>query len=145
MRAAAIRGALSGKRLLRLGRFCGVGLTCLILGFGILAGLHELAGVNYLIAYIVAFVVTNVTGYVLNARFTFSLASVGHMGAIRYMTVNVVLLGVNSIALKLLVDVAHVWYLFAAVLLAAVNTPVSFIGQWLFTYRTEPPDRSAAA
>ena len=138
----SMRSALLGERLLKLTRFCGVGLTCFGLGVAILAGLHELAGVNYLVAYIASFVATNVTGYLLNARFTFSLASVDHRGALRYMTVNAVLLIANTLALKLLVDVAHMWYLLAAVLLAALNMPVSFIGQWLFTYRTESRNRS---
>ena len=132
-------------RLLKLARFSGVGFTCFGLGLVILAGLHELAGVNYLLAYIVSFVFTNIVGYVLNARFTFRPESVDHLGAIRYMAVNAVLLIANTAALKVLVDFMHMWYLLAAIVLAAVNMPVSFLGQWLFTYRTESRDRSAAA
>lgn len=134
-----------GERFMKLGRFCGVGVICCTLGLAILAGLTQLAGANYLIAYAAAFVVTNFTGYILNARFTFSLESVSHTGAIRYMTVNAILLSANTIALKLLVDFAHVWYLLAAILLAAVNMPVSFLGQRLFTYRPESRNRAAAA
>lgn len=133
------------ERLVKLARFSGVGFTCFGLGLAILAGLHELAGVNYLLAYIVSFIVTNITGYLLNARFTFRPESVDHLGAIRYMTVNAVLLVANTGALKLLVDFAHMWYLLAAILLAAVNMPVSFLGQWLFTYRAGSRGRSAAA
>ena len=145
MRAPLIPGASMGERLLKLARFSGVGFTCFGLGLAILAGLHELAGVNYLVAYIVSFVVTNIAGYILNARFTFRPESVDRLGAIRYMTVNAVLLVANTIALKLLVDLVHMWYLLAAIILAAVNMPVSFIGQWLFTYRARTRDRSAAA
>ena len=145
MKLPAITNASMGERLLKLARFSGVGLTCLCLGLGILAGLHELGGVNYLIAYVVSFVVTNITGYLLNARFTFRPQSIDHLGAVRYMTVNAVLLIINTVALKLLVDVAHMWYLLAAIVLAAINMPVSFIGQGLFTYRTGSGSRSAAA
>ncbi len=132
-------------RLLKLARFCVVGLTCLGLGLAILAGLHGLAGVNYLVAYVASFVVTNITGYLLNARFTFAVDSVGRAGALRYMAVNAVLLCVNTLAMKFLVDVLHVWYLTAAILLAAINAPVSFTGQWLFTYRVRARKRTAAA
>ena len=144
MRANPIPGAPIGERVLKLARFSGVGFTCFGLGLAILAGLHELAGVNYLLAYAVSFVVTNITGYILNAHFTFRPDSVDHLGAIRYMTVNAVLLVANTGALKVLVDFVHMWYLLAAVLLAAVNMPVSFLGQGLFTYRTESRGRSAA-
>lgn len=139
MRFPSLHSALTGERLRKLARFCGVGFTCLGLGLAILAGLHELAGVNYLVAYAVAFVATNITGYILNARFTFFLNRLEPVGAVRYMIVNSVLLIANTLALKLLVDFAHVWYLLAAVLLAAINTPLSFIGQGLFTYGISVP------
>jgi putative flippase GtrA len=132
-------------RLLQLLRFCAVGITCFFLGLAILAGLHELAGVNYLVAYVVSFVVTNFTGYLLNARFTFSLRSVARAGVIRYMLVNGALLCANALALKLLVDVLHVWYLAAAAVLALINAPVSFLGQWLFTYRIMARNATTAA
>jgi putative flippase GtrA len=130
--------------LRKLVRFCAVGLTCMTLGLAVLTGLHQLAGVNYLLAYVTSFVVSNLAGYRLNARFTFSSKSVDHTGAIRYMTVNAVLLGANTLCMKLLVDELHVWYVAAAILIACFNTPLSFLGQWLFTYRLQARDRPAA-
>jgi putative flippase GtrA len=122
-------------RLLKLGRFSLVGLTCLGLATGVLAGLHDLAGVNYLVAYIASFAAGNVTGYLLNARFTFSANRVHYGGALRYMAINAALLGANTAALRYLVESLHLWYIAAAVALAIANTPISFIGQGLFTYR----------
>ncbi len=132
------------ERLVKLARFCAVGVTCLGIGIVALYGLDELAGLNYLVAYAGSFVITNVAGYLMNARFTFSTKSVSHAGALRYMTVNAVLLGANTLALELLVDRLHLWYLAAAVLLAAFNMPLSFLGQWLFTYRAPAGDSTAA-
>ncbi len=131
-------------RLHKLFRFCAVGLTSLTIGLAVLTGLHELAGVNYLAAYVTSFVISNIAGYLLNARFTFQSRSVSHAGAIRYMTVNAVLLGANTLTLKLLVDTLHMWYLMAAILVSCFNTPLSFLGQWLFTYRLQARDRPAA-
>lgn len=128
----------------KLARFCAVGFTCFTISLAILAGLGELMGVNYLVAYGTSFVVSSLVGYLLNARFTFSSKSVTHAGAIRYMMVNAALLGANTLALKLLVDELHMWYLMGAVLLALFNMPLSFLGQWLFTYRPQVPDRPAA-
>lgn len=124
-------------RLLQLARFCAVGMTCLVLSLAVLAGLHDLAGINYLVAYVASFVAGNVVGYLLNARFTFFARSVSHAGAARYLMVNAVMLGVSTTALKLLVGGLGMWYLAAAILIAAANTPVSFVAQRLITYRLE--------
>lgn len=118
----------------QLARFCTVGMICLVLGLGVLAGLHDL-GTNYLIAYIASFVLGNLSGYLLNARFTFFAASVDRAAAARYLAVNTVLLCVSTAALKILVTGLGMWYFAAAVLIAAVNAPVSFIIQRLVTYR----------
>lgn len=121
-------------RLRQLGRFCAVGLACLGLSLAVLAGLHGLAGINYLFAYVVAFVVSNIAGYLLNARITFAVKS--HQGgAVRYIAVNAVLLGLNAAAMRLLVSGLHVWYIAAALALAAFNAPVSFLAQRRVTYR----------
>lgn len=124
-------------RILQLARFGAVGLMCFALGLGVLVGLHELAGVNYLLAYVASFVVTNTAGYRLNASFTFGVVSIDHAGAARYMLVNAALLCANAGALKLLVDALHIWYVSAAILLAAINTPASFLAHRLITYRLE--------
>lgn len=121
--------------LTQLLRFGAVGLTCLVLSTAVLAGLHTLAGVNYLLAYAAAFVAGNILGYVLNAHFTFAVRSVSHTGAARYMLVNATLLGVNTLALDCLVQRLHMWYLAAAVLLGVLNAPVSFLAQRFVTYR----------
>jgi putative flippase GtrA len=136
--------ALMIARLRKLVRFCAVGLTCLTLSVAVLTGLDELAGVNYLVAYVASFLVSNLAGYLLNARFTFSSKSVDHAGAIRYMTVNAILLAANTLCMKLLVDALHMWYLAAAILMSCFNMPLSFLGQWRFTYRPQARDRPAA-
>lgn len=132
-------------RLRQLLRFCMVGLTCFLVGLGVLAGLHILAGVNYLVAFVASFIICNVAGYLLNARFTFSSVRPDRAGAARYVSINAALLCVNSAAMRLLVSDFRMWYLAAAILLAAVNAPVTFIAQRLFTYREEQGVRAAGA
>jgi putative flippase GtrA len=91
--------------------------------------------VHYLVAYVAAFVVTSSLGYLLNARYTFRARGGDRAGLLRYMLVNVTLLIINGTALKVLVDHFHVWYLSATLLLAALNTPVSFLAHRLVSYR----------
>lgn len=133
------------ERILQLARFGAVGLVCFALGLAVLVGLHELLRVNYLLAYVASFVMTNTVGYRLNASFTFGTSSVDHTGAARYMLVNLALLCVNTAALKLLVDTAHLWYVAAAILLAVINTPISFLAHRLMTYRLGRPRGVASA
>ncbi len=45
------------------------------------------------------------------------------------------LLLLNGAALRFLVEYFHVWYLGATVLLAALNTPVSYLAHRLLSYR----------
>jgi putative flippase GtrA len=120
----------------QLARFAAVSLFCFAIGLGVLTGLHELAGVYYLIAYVASFIVTSTLGYLLNGRFTFRAAFRGDAsGLARYMLVNIALLIVNGTALRILVEHFRVWYLSATLLLAALNTPVSFLAHRLVSYR----------
>lgn len=120
---------------LQLVRFSAVSLFCFALGLGVLAGLHELAGVYYLVAYVAAFVVTSSLGYVLNGRYTFRAGNGDRTGLLRYTLVNVSLLVINGSALRLLVEHFGVWYLSATLLLALLNTPVSFLAHRVVSYR----------
>lgn len=119
----------------QLVRFSAVSLFCFALGLGVLTGLHELAGVHYLLAYGASFVVTSSVGYLLNGRYTFGAGNGDRSGLVRYTSVNVCLLIVNGAALRLLVEEFHVWYLAATVLLAMANTPVSFLAHRIVSYR----------
>lgn len=141
---AAIHSGRMKERLLQLLRFCAVGGSCLVVGLGVLAGLHELAGINYLVAYVASFVVSNISGYLLNARFTFSVKVVTRAGALRYMAVNGALLCTNTLAMKLSVDALHLWYLTAAIIVACLATPLSFFAQRVITYRMHVGDRLAS-
>jgi putative flippase GtrA len=117
----------------QLVRFGAVGLICLVVSTAALAALHDLAGLYYLVAFGIAFCLGNILGYVLNGRFTFTVR-VTRLGASRYLLLNGTLLALNSILMKALVDGAHIWYIGASLLLALVNTPLSFLLHRTFSY-----------
>lgn len=122
-------------RLLSLASFCVIGLLNAALGLVLLVGLHELVGVNYLVAFTISFVVTNVSGYLFNGRYTFAGNRAGQLGVVRFMLVSGAVLVANCCALTLLVQHFHVWYVSATVCLAAVSAPMSFAVHRLVTYR----------
>lgn len=126
-------------------RFSGVSLLCFALGLGVLTGLHELVGLHYLLAYAASFAVTSILGYLLNGRYTFQARRAGRSGLLRYMTVNICLLLINGAALRVLVEDFHMWYLAATLVLAALNTPVSFLAHRLVSYRLGLKQVSALA
>ena len=119
----------------QLARFCVVGALCYATGMATLLALCELGGFHYVVGYIGAFFVTNALGYLLNGRFTFAASNVERASMARYMFVNVVLLTINTLALMLLVEVFHLWYVAATLLLATINTPVSFMAHRSVSYR----------
>jgi putative flippase GtrA len=117
----------------QLVRFCGVGLICLVASTAVLAALHNLAHLHYLVAYAIAFCCGNVLGYSLNGRFTFA-TRLTHTGILRYLLLNGGLLAVNSLLMRVLVEGAHVWYIAASLMLALANAPVSFLLHRSFSY-----------
>ncbi len=130
-------------RLARIARFCAIGLVCFAVSTVVLATLCELLHVDYLAAFIATFFISSVLGYVLNGRYTFA----GHnrfngRALSRYVTVNAILLGVNSVLLRILVESCGIWYIAATIILAAVNVPITFVAHRVLTYR-EAPQRVA--
>jgi putative flippase GtrA len=116
-------------------RFCIVGALCYLSGLAVLISMCELGGFHYVIGYLSAFLVTNALGYLLNGRFTFGGSNTPQSSMMRYMSVNAVLLTVNTLALMLLVEVVHMWYLAATLLLATINIPISFFAHRTVSYR----------
>lgn len=117
----------------QLARFCGVGGLCLVVSTAALAALRDLVGLYYLVAFVIAFCLGHVMGYLLNGRYTFSVRA-SRVGGSRYLLLNGLFLAVNSLLLKLLVDGAHMWYIGASLLLAAANAPVSFLVHRAYSY-----------
>jgi len=123
-------------RAAQLLRFCLVGFTCFAVNILVLAALHELLGVHYVVAFVVVFVLGNALGYWLNKRFTFGLrTALDRASMVRYLTVNSIALVLSTAAVYMLVEWLHVWYLAATIVIAGVNAPVSFVVHRLFTYR----------
>jgi putative flippase GtrA len=125
-------------RIHEFARFCVIGLVCFLVSTGVLTGLCELACLHYVASYLAAFLAANAVGYFLNGRYTFGADRPQHSSLRRYLLVNTLSVGINAVALYFLVDMLGMWYLAAAVLIAAVNMPVSFVVHRVFSYRLAP-------
>ena len=96
-------------------------------------------GSGYVVNLIVgAFVVAVTNNFLLNRHWTFRRqgSAEAHAGfqAARFFTVSVVGLGVNLVALELLVSTAGLPELLSQAIAVAVATPVNFIGNKLWTF-----------
>ena len=103
------------------------------------AALCELVHLTYQVAFVITFLVVNIFGYRLNGRFTYDMQKAWDRAAlVRYLLVNVAILLESLVAMRLLIEGAHIWYLAATMIVAAVNAPVSFIAHRTVTYRVIP-------
>jgi putative flippase GtrA len=126
----------SSGRIAQLARFCIVGLTCYTVNILALAALCELAGMHYIPAYILVFLLGNALGYWLNKRFTFALRTrLDHAALPRYLLVNCVALVLSMVALHLAVESLRVPYLTATAIIAGINAPATFVAHRLVSYR----------
>lgn len=138
-RIASIDPSAVRSLITQLARFCGVGAVCLGSATAGLAALHEFTGMYYLTAYAISFCFGNLLGYLLNGRFTFG-ARVSASGGTRYLLLNAILLAINTVLMKLLVDGAHIWYIAACLTLAIATTPLSFVLHRRFSYAVPPAE-----
>jgi len=127
---------LTRERLHQLARFGSVGLVCACISIAVLVGLCELAHMNYLAAFFISFLVANICGYLLNARYTFDASNnlKGKSFAV-YVSINCASVAINAVALRILVEVFGMWYLTATIVLAAISAPVNFIAHRALSYR----------
>ena len=99
--------------------------------FALLAGLLDL---HHIPAAIAAFCVAVTNNFIWNRHWTFD-AGHGHAGfqAAKFLTISVLALGINLVALELLIN-ASVPELPAQALAVAIAMPFNFIGNKLWTF-----------
>jgi putative flippase GtrA len=113
----------------------GTGYVVNLLVFSVLTGVTD---VNHLLAAVGAFIVAVTNNFLLNRHWTFrgqgSTDSHAGFQAARFFTVSLVGLGVNLVALELLISTAGLPELLSQAIAVAVATPVNFIGNKLWTF-----------
>jgi putative flippase GtrA len=128
------RGTLKPGNWIQLFQFGVVGLSGYFVNLAVFALMVGPVDLHYIPAAVVAFCVAVTNNFWWNRHWTFD-ARHGHAGfqAARFFTVSVVALGVNLIALELLVR-GGMSDLPAQALAIGIATPVNFIGNKLWTF-----------
>jgi putative flippase GtrA len=128
------RGTLKPGNWIQLIQFGVVGLSGYFVNLAVFALMVGPVDLHYIPAAVVAFCVAVTNNFWWNRHWTFD-ARHGHAGfqAARFFTVSVAALGVNLIALELLIR-GGMSDLPAQALAIGIATPVNFIGNKLWTF-----------
>ena len=120
---------------LQLVRFGTVGASGYVVNLAVFALLVHAVGVDYRVAAGVAFVVALTNNFVWNRKWTFR-ARDGHAGfqAARFCVVSLAAFGFNLVVLSILVGAVGVPKVPAQALAIAAATPLSFIGNKLWSF-----------
>jgi putative flippase GtrA len=121
---------------LQLVRFAAVGASGYVVNLGVFALCVHALAINYKLAAVIAFVVSVVNNFWWNRHWTFS-AKQDHpieQGA-RFFAVSLVAFALTYVVLVSLVDGAGMAKVVAQAIAIAAGTPLSFVGQKLWSFR----------
>ena len=133
------KGTRNPENWVQLMQFGLVGASGYVVNLAVFAVLTQLADLHHIPAAVGAFVVAVTNNFWWNRHWTFD-AKHGHAGfqAARFFTVSVLALGVNLIALELLIR-SGVPELASQALAVAFAMPFNFIGNKIWTFDEPPP------
>jgi putative flippase GtrA len=124
-------------------RFMIVGGINTVLGYGLFVVFQLTVGdtIGYLGSLYASYVVAILVAFVLHRRFTFRVSGTGNAAVdfLRFSSVHVVALVINTIALPVLVEHAGLDPLLAQALIVVVTTLVSYFGHKLFSFHRTAP------
>src|SRR5262245_36495684 len=128
------KGTLKPGNWIQLFQFGLVGASGYVVNLAVFAVLNGPFSIHYIAAAILAFCVAVMNNFWWNRHWTFD-AKHGHAGfqAARFFTVSVLALGINLIALRILVD-GGMTELPAQAISVAIAMPFNFIGNKLWTF-----------
>jgi dolichol-phosphate mannosyltransferase len=130
------RGALSRRHnWLQLGRFCAVGVSGYLVNLAVYTVLLHTAGLHYLLAATLSFLVAVTNNYTWNRLWTFR-GQRGHVAyqGLRFFVVSTVALGANLVLLYLLVQQLDVGKVAAQAIAIVLVTPLNFVGNKLWSF-----------
>lgn len=129
-------GVLRPHNWMQLIRFGAVGATGYVVNLGVFALCVHAARIDYHVAAVIAFVVSVINNFWLNRHWTFA-AKEDHplQQAVRFFAVSLLAFGFSYAVLVSLVDGAGFSKVIAQAIAIAAATPLSFVGQKLWSFR----------
>jgi dolichol-phosphate mannosyltransferase len=134
-RARVRHGVRKPQNWLQLVRFATVGATGYVVNLAVFAACVHVIGIDYKAAAVIAFVISVVNNFWLNRHWTFDAKDDHpmHQG-LRFFAVSLMTFGFTYVVLLVLVGTGMEKVIAQALAIAA-GTPLSFIGQKLWSFR----------
>jgi putative flippase GtrA len=121
---------------LQLIRFVTVGASGYVVNLGVFAACVHLLGIDYRISAVIAFVVSVINNFWLNRHWTFGAKHEHPMfQGVRFFAVSLVTFAFTYVVLIVLVDGAGFSKVVAQAIAIVTGTPLSFLGQKLWSFR----------
>ncbi|MGH2877816.1 MAG: GtrA family protein [Solirubrobacteraceae bacterium] len=122
---------------LQLIRFAAVGASGYVVNLAVFAACVHLLAVDYKLAAVIAFAVSVLNNFLWNRHWTFSTQREAHPveQGVKFFAVSLVAFGFSYAVLVSLVDGAGFPKVVAQALSIAAATPLSFVGQKLWSFR----------
>jgi putative flippase GtrA len=135
-RARVRHGVRHPHNWLQLVRFATVGASGYIVNLAVFAACVHLLGIDYRISAVIAFVVSVINNFWLNRHWTFDAKQDHPMfQAVRFFAVSLAAFGFTYVVLVALVSGAGMSKVLAQAIAIAAGTPLSFLGQKLWSFR----------
>ncbi len=136
LHARVRHGIRRGHNWRQLGRFVGVGATGYCVNLAVFAFCVHVLRIDYRLASVIAFVVSVTNNFWLNRHWTFSAKQEHPMSqAVRFFAVSLIAFGFTELILIGLVEGAGVSKVIAQAIAVAAATPLSFLGQKLWSFK----------
>lgn len=135
--AAAVRALRNPEHWMQLLRFCAVGGSGYVVNLAVFSAFIGL-GTGHRAAAVAAFLVAVSNNFVWNRRWTFADSRARHAGfqAARFLAVSLAAFLVSLLLLELLITVGHLDELPAQAIAIVAATPLSFLGNRLWSFRS---------
>jgi putative flippase GtrA len=136
MKAGVFRDVVKRSDARQLLLFVAAGGTATVVQYGVLVFLIEVLRNNPTISAIVAYLCGAVTSYLLNFSYTFKNSGTGfRKGLLKFLLVNVIGLGLNTLIFVMLRDVGA-YYLLAQAVATGLVLIWNYLGARLFVFRS---------
>ncbi len=134
--AAAVRALRNPRHWYQLLRFCAVGGSGYVVNLAVFDAFLQL-GTGHREAAVAAFLVAVTNNFFWNRRWTFADSRGRHAGfqAVRFLVVSLIAFLFSLVLLELLISVGNVAELTAQAIAIVSATPLSFLGNRLWSFR----------
>ena len=86
----------------------------------------DIAGLHYILSYLIAFAIATGSNYYWNNRFTFNNNTAKKHSITKYYSINLFSIAVKTTGLFILTDLMGLWYMASAVVMIAIGFIINF-------------------